>query len=93
MGTFGLKESDFDDVVRKSKESSSMKGNPVALSDEELKAMLRAALCSCAKTLSVPGSAPSCARRGSALIAAATSRRAGRRSSGLTVDASAAFSS
>ena len=44
VGTFGLKESDFDDVVRKSKESSSMKGNPVALSDEELKAMLRAAL-------------------------------------------------
>ena len=33
LGTFGLKESDFDDVVRKSKESSSMKGNPVALSD------------------------------------------------------------
>ena len=33
-----------DEVVAKSKESSSMKGNPVPLSDEELKTMLRKAL-------------------------------------------------
>ena len=44
LGSMGLKESDFDSVVQKSKESSSMKGNPVALTDEELKEMLRAAL-------------------------------------------------
>ena len=44
MGEFGLKEGDFDEVVAKSKESSSMKGNPVPLSDEELKTMLRKAL-------------------------------------------------
>jgi len=44
LGAFGLTEGDFDDVVAKSKESSSMKGNPVALSDEELKDMLRRAL-------------------------------------------------
>jgi hypothetical protein len=44
LGSMGLKESDFDSVVQKSKESSSMKGNPVALTDEELKGMLRAAL-------------------------------------------------
>jgi len=44
LGAFGLTEGDFDDVVKKSKESSSMKGNPVALSDEELKDMLRRAL-------------------------------------------------
>ena len=41
---FSVTEGDFDDVVAKSKESSSMKGNPVALSDEELKDMLRRAL-------------------------------------------------
>ena len=44
LGEFGLKEGDFDEVVAKSKESSSMKGNPVPLSDEELKTMLRKAL-------------------------------------------------
>ena len=44
LGTFGLKEEDFAEVIAKSKESSSMKGNPVALSDEELANMLRMAL-------------------------------------------------
>jgi len=44
LASFGLKESDFDEVVKKSKESSSMKGNPVALTDDELKDMLRRAL-------------------------------------------------
>jgi len=44
LGSFGLKEEDFADVIAKSKESSSMKGNPVALTDEELAGMLRAAL-------------------------------------------------
>ena len=44
LRAFGLEEEDFDEVVAKSKESSSMKGNPVALTDEELKDMLRRAL-------------------------------------------------
>ena len=44
LGSFGLKESDFPSVIEKSKQSSSMKGNPVALTDEELGDMLRLAL-------------------------------------------------
>ena len=44
LGHFGLKEEDFAEVISKSKESSSMKGNPVPLSDEELATMLRMAL-------------------------------------------------
>ena len=44
LGHFGLKEEDFAEVIAKSKESSSMKGNPVALTDEELADMLRMAL-------------------------------------------------
>ena len=44
LGSFGLKEDDFAEVIAKSKESSSMKGNPVALTDEELATMLRMAL-------------------------------------------------
>ena len=44
LGSFGLKEEDFAEVIAKSKESSSMKGNPVALTDEELATMLRMAL-------------------------------------------------
>jgi hypothetical protein len=44
LGAMGLKESDFDEVIAKSKESSSMKGNPVALTDDELRDMLKAAL-------------------------------------------------
>jgi alcohol dehydrogenase class IV len=44
LGSFGLKESDFASVVEKSKQSSSMKGNCVPLTDEELTEMLRRAL-------------------------------------------------
>ena len=44
LGEFGLRESDFASVVAKSKQSSSMKGNPVALTDDELATMLRLAL-------------------------------------------------
>lgn len=44
LGTFGLKESDFPAVIEKSKQSSSMKGNPVALTDDELATMLKLAL-------------------------------------------------
>ena len=44
LGSFGLKESDFDSVIEKSKQSSSMKGNCVPLLDEELREMLRLAM-------------------------------------------------
>jgi len=36
LADFGLKEQDFASVVAKAQKSSSMKGNPVALTDEEL---------------------------------------------------------
>ncbi len=44
LGEFGMTESDFDDVIAKSKVASSMKGNPLALTDQELTAILAAAL-------------------------------------------------
>lgn len=40
----GLKEVDFPDVVEKSKRSSSMKGNPITLTDTELTEILRKAI-------------------------------------------------
>ncbi len=36
LSSFGLSSSDFPSLVEKAKDASSMKGNPVALSDEEL---------------------------------------------------------
>lgn len=41
---FGLAESDFEEVIAKSKPAGSMKGNPVVLSDDELKEILSRAL-------------------------------------------------
>jgi len=41
LAGFGLKEEDFPAVVEKSRNSSSMKGNPVALTDAELLGILR----------------------------------------------------
>lgn len=41
---FGLAESDFEEVIAKSKPASSMKGNPVVLSDGELAGILSQAL-------------------------------------------------
>jgi alcohol dehydrogenase class IV len=38
---FGLKEQDFPTVVAKSQKSSSMKGNPISLTDDELMAILK----------------------------------------------------
>jgi len=43
LGSFGLEHADFKSVIEKSKQSSSMKGNPVALDDAELAEMLRLA--------------------------------------------------
>jgi alcohol dehydrogenase class IV len=44
LSALGITEADFPEIVEKSKSSSSMKGNPVTLSDEELTQILIAAL-------------------------------------------------
>ncbi len=44
LRAYGLREDDFDEIVEKSSVSSSMKGNPIALTTNELKAILEAAL-------------------------------------------------
>ncbi|HUU26530.1 MAG TPA: iron-containing alcohol dehydrogenase [archaeon] len=41
LSEFGLKEQDFPALVAKSQKSSSMKGNPVALTDDELMEILK----------------------------------------------------
>ena len=41
---FGLTAADFDEVIAKSKVASSMKGNPLVLTDRELSAILTAAM-------------------------------------------------
>ncbi|MBW8041732.1 MAG: iron-containing alcohol dehydrogenase [Planctomycetes bacterium] len=41
LAQFGLKEKDFPTVVTKAKKSSSMKGNPIILTDDELIKILR----------------------------------------------------
>jgi len=40
---FGLKQEDFDTVIAKAKKSSSMKGNPIELTDDELLNIIRQA--------------------------------------------------
>ncbi len=44
LAEFGLKETDFPTVIEKSKKASSMKGNPIALTDTELSEILKNAL-------------------------------------------------
>jgi alcohol dehydrogenase class IV len=44
LAEFGLKEQDFSAVVAKAQKSSSMKGNPVTLTEEELLAILQKSL-------------------------------------------------
>ncbi len=44
LARFGLAEHQVADLARKSAATSSMKGNPVALTQEELEATLRAAM-------------------------------------------------
>jgi len=41
LSEFGLKETDFSTVVAKSQKSSSMKGNPIPLTDDELMTILK----------------------------------------------------
>lgn len=43
LARFGLKQQDFETIAAKAKKSSSMKGNPVALTDDELLNIIRAA--------------------------------------------------
>ena len=40
LGAYGIEEKDFDTIVEKSSVSSSMKGNPIPLTHDELKAIL-----------------------------------------------------
>ncbi len=44
LGGYGVQAADFDAIVEKSSQSSSMKGNPLQLNADELKAILAAAL-------------------------------------------------
>jgi alcohol dehydrogenase class IV len=44
LNTFDINKAHFNDIVDKSKNSSSMKGNPIALTDDELKDILKQAL-------------------------------------------------
>jgi alcohol dehydrogenase class IV len=44
LSSMGISDADFPEIVEKSKSSSSMKGNPVELTDVELIQILRAAL-------------------------------------------------
>ncbi|MCX7871973.1 MAG: iron-containing alcohol dehydrogenase [Verrucomicrobiae bacterium] len=40
LGELGIKQSDFPSIIEKAKKASSMKGNPIQLTDEELKEIL-----------------------------------------------------
>jgi len=44
LGSYGLITSDFPDLISKAKSASSMKGNPIELTDSELSQILEAAL-------------------------------------------------
>jgi alcohol dehydrogenase class IV len=41
LSDFGLNEDDFPEIVEKAKKASSMKGNPIVLTDQELTAVLQ----------------------------------------------------
>ena len=44
LGSFGLVEGDFDDLIEKSRRASSMKANPIELTPDELRLILERAL-------------------------------------------------
>lgn len=44
LSAFGIKESDFELILEKARVSSSMKGNPILLTDEEMRRILEIAL-------------------------------------------------
>jgi alcohol dehydrogenase class IV len=41
LAAYGIEEKDFPDIVAKARQASSMKGNPVELTGEELLAILQ----------------------------------------------------
>lgn len=43
LGRYGMKAADFPELLEAARQSSSMKGNPIALTDEELNTVLRTA--------------------------------------------------
>jgi len=44
LSTYGIHETDFNSIIEKSANSSSMKGNPIQLTDDELNEILKSAL-------------------------------------------------
>jgi alcohol dehydrogenase class IV len=44
LSILGLSESQFDEIIEKARHSSSMKGNPITLSDDELRTILQRSL-------------------------------------------------
>ena len=44
LSSYGIREADFPTIIAKSKSSSSMKGNPIVLTEDELATILRGAL-------------------------------------------------
>ena len=44
LAAYGIEEKDFEDIVTKARQASSMKGNPIELSGGELLAILQKAL-------------------------------------------------
>ena len=44
LAAHGIEKKDFNDIVAKARRASSMKGNPVALTEDELLAILQKAL-------------------------------------------------
>ena len=44
LAEYGIRESNFADIIEKSQAASSMRGNPIRLTDEELQGILRQAL-------------------------------------------------
>jgi alcohol dehydrogenase class IV len=44
LGSYGLRSEDFPELIAKAKNASSMRANPVALSDAELTEILETAL-------------------------------------------------
>lgn len=44
LATYSIQEADFDDIISKSAQSSSMKGNPITLTNDEMGSILQSAL-------------------------------------------------
>jgi alcohol dehydrogenase class IV len=44
LATYGITEADFDEVIEKSSQASSMKGNPIPLTPDDMRDILTRAL-------------------------------------------------